>query len=98
MRSVVRPEARFPQRAEDVAQTLVAEEVDALVCEIELDAFGGRLCQTSASRNGLVSGRNLWRRLKIQVAFRRKLLNEAVEQLAQFLLRFFRSVATERLE
>ena len=42
-------EARFAERAEDVAQGLVAEEVDALVGEIELDVSRRGVRQTSTA-------------------------------------------------
>src|SRR2546423_1461846 len=83
MRSIVRAEARLAKRAEDVPQTLVAEEVDAFVSEIELDALGRSLSETAAARNRLVARRHLRRCLKIQITLRSQLLDKAVAQPAQ---------------
>ena len=98
MRGIVRPEARFPERAQDVAEALVAEEVDPLVGEIELDALGRAVSDAATPGYGLMAGGHLRRRLKIEIPFRRELLDQAVEQLAELLLRFLVAVAAQRFE
>src|SRR5438270_3049652 len=98
MRRVVRAEARLSERAEDVTQALVAEEVDPFVGEIELHALRRGLRQTSLAGDRLMARRHLRRRLKVEITFGGELLNQLIEQLAQLLLRFLVAVATQRFE
>jgi hypothetical protein len=98
VRRIVRPEARLAERAEDVAKALVAEEVDAFVGEVELHRLRGFARQPTRSGDGLMSGRHLRRRVDIQVAFSRELLDEIVEQLAEFFLRLLRAIPAQRLQ
>ena len=83
IRCVVAAEARLSERAEDVAQALVAEEIDCLVGEIELNAFRCAVGEAAGPRERLMTRRHLWRRFEIQVSLGCQLLNETVEQLAR---------------
>ena len=81
-----------------MTQTLVAEEVDALVGEIELDALRCCLSETSFAGYRLVAGRHLRRRLKIQIAFSGEFLNQLIEQLTELLLRFLVAITAQRFQ
>src|SRR5206468_3258360 len=95
---VVAPKARLPERAKEAAQRLVAEEVDSLLGEIELDVARRGFGDAARSLERLVSRRHLRRRVHREVPLVDQPLDQLVEQLGELGLPLFVAVAAKRLE
>src|SRR5207253_3089423 len=77
---VVGPEARLADAPQEVFQGSIAEEVDALLGEIELHLLGGLLGHPARTEQRLLPGRYLGRLGHVQVALVHELLGDLVEQ------------------
>ena len=80
------PERRLADAAEQVAQRAVAEEVDALAGEVELDLLRGGVCLAARPEHRLMTLRDLWCLLDVEVALVDHPLHDLVEQLRELLL------------
>src|SRR5205814_1157438 len=78
IRRVMAAEARLAERPEEIAQRLVAEEVDALLGQVELDVARGRSGDASWSGERLVPPGHLRRRVDLEVTFFDQPLNELI--------------------
>src|SRR5438874_1257076 len=83
--------------AESIAQRLVAEEVDALFGEVELDVARRGLGDAPGPGHGLVAGRHLRRVFDVEIAFLNQTLHQLVEQLGELGLSFLVLAAAQRL-
>src|SRR5579862_197752 len=95
---VVRAEARLAERREDSAERLVAEEVDALIREVELHVPRGRLREAAGAGDLLVPGRQRGGRFEVEVPLRDEALDDLVEHRRELLLGHLVTVTAERLE
>jgi len=94
----VTSETGFSERAEDVAQRPVAEEVDAFLGEVELDVLGGGLRESTRAHHGLLAAGHLRRRLHVEKALGRQALDEVIKELRELGLRGFVAVAPQGFE
>src|SRR5213593_1737591 len=83
---VVGAEARLPDRAEQVLEGAVAEEVDALVGEIELHLLRRFLRDPARPEQRLLGARHAGRLVHREVALLDQLLDDLVQQLGELAL------------
>src|SRR5882762_1772617 len=83
---LVRPEARLADAAQQVLQGAVAEEIDALLGEVELHLLSRLFRHPARTEHRLLAGGHLGRLGHVQVALIDQLLNDLVEQLPQLAL------------
>src|SRR5207247_7866921 len=83
---VVGAEARLPDRAEQVLEGAVAEEVDALVGEIELHLLRRFLRDPARPEQRLLGARHAWRVVHRQATLLDRLLDDLVQQLGELAL------------
>ena len=82
----MRPEARLADAAEQVLERLVAEEVDALLGQVELDLLRRRARLAAGPEHRLVALGHLRRLGDVEVALVHQPLDDLVEQLAELAL------------
>src|SRR5207248_3899201 len=98
------PEARLADAAEQVLESAVAEEVDALFGEVELHLLGGFFRHSPRAEQRLLPRGHLGRLADVQVPLVDQLLDDFVEQLGELALeigvagRVARGLAAQQLE
>src|SRR5256712_634100 len=83
---LVRPEARLADAAQQVLQGAVAEEIDALLGEVELHLLRRFIGHPARTEHRLLAGGHLGRLGHVQVALVDQLLDDLVEQPPQLAL------------
>jgi hypothetical protein len=79
------PRLERPEAAEQAPERFVAEEIDGLLGEGELDVLRRFLRQASRAEDLLVTGRHLWLLVDLEVPLRHQTLDDLVDQFRDLL-------------